>query len=253
MIGVYFSGTGNTRYCVERFMGELEPAGEAFSIEAEDAVERICAQDKIVMGYPVQFSDLPKILRDFIVENSSIWRGRRVFIIATMGLFSGDGAGVLARLLAGYGAVITGGLHLKMPDSIGDEKALKRTMEQNRELVRAAERKIQKAARAFTDGCPPQDGMGLLKHLAGLFGQRLYFRGKTSTYSDKLKIDANKCVQCGRCVSLCPMQNISLKEGRMVPDGRCTMCYRCVSFCPAQAITLLGKRVYEQCHIEKYL
>lgn len=31
------------------------------------------------------------------------------------------------------------------------------------------------------------------------------------------------------------------------------MCYRCVNLCPAQAITLLGKRVYEQCYLEKYL
>ena len=42
------------------------------------------------------------------------------FIIATMGLFSGDGAGMLARLLKNYGAIIVGGLHLKMPDSICD-------------------------------------------------------------------------------------------------------------------------------------
>ena len=52
-------------------------------------------------------------------------------MIATMGLFSGDGAGVLARLLKKYGAKITGGLHLKMPDSIADEKVLKRPLEKN--------------------------------------------------------------------------------------------------------------------------
>ena len=31
------------------------------------------------------------------------------------------------------------------------------------------------------------------------------------------------------------------------------MCYRCISNCPQQAITLLGKKLYEQCKIEKYL
>ena len=141
MIGVYFSGTGNTRHCVERFVRELEPDGETFSIETERVVEAICAHNEIVMGYPVQFSNLPKILRDFVIGHSSIWKEKRIFIIATMGLFSGDGAGVLARLLARYGAVITGGLHLKMPDSIGDEKVLKRALEQNQELVRTAEQR----------------------------------------------------------------------------------------------------------------
>ena len=62
-----------------------------------------------------------------------------------------------------------------------------------------------------------------------------------------------KCIRCGKCISLCPMKNISLENGNTVSGGKCTMCYRCVNFCPTQAITLLGKRVYEQCHIEKYL
>ncbi|MCI9443325.1 MAG: EFR1 family ferrodoxin [Oscillospiraceae bacterium] len=253
MIGVYFSGTGNTKYCVERFMQKYDPAGETYSIEAENVVQAICAHREIIMGYPVQFSSVPKILQDFIVENSCIWQNKRIFITATMGLFSGDGAGVLARLLRKYGAVITGGLHLKMPDSIGDEKALKRTLAQNQELVSKAGRKIEEAAQALKNGCPPQDGMGVLNHLAGLFGQRLYFYNKTKAYSDNLKIDGNKCIRCGKCVSVCPMKNISLKEGQAMPDGRCTMCYRCISLCPVQAITLLGKKVYEQCRIEKYL
>ena len=68
MIGVYFSGTGNTRHCVERFVQELEPDGETFSIETERVVEAICAHNEIVMGYPVQFSNLPKILRDFVIR-----------------------------------------------------------------------------------------------------------------------------------------------------------------------------------------
>ena len=253
MIGVYFSGTGNTKYCVETFMHKYDPTGEIISIEAENVVQEICRYTEIIMGYPVQFSSIPKILQDFIVDNSPIWRGKKVFIIATMGLFSGDGAGILARLLTRHGANIIGGLHLKMPDSIGDEKALKRTFAQNQELVRRGEQIIETASQKMRDGNPSQDGIGFLSYLAGLFGQRLYFRNKTKAYSDKLKIDRNRCIRCGICVSLCPMKNISLKDGPAVAGGKCTMCYRCINFCPTQAITLLGKRVYEQCHIEKYI
>jgi hypothetical protein len=65
---------------------------------------------------------VPKILRDFIIQNKELWENKKVFVIATMGLFSGDGAGILGRLLQQYGAEIIGGLHLKMPDSIGDKK-----------------------------------------------------------------------------------------------------------------------------------
>ena len=140
-----------------------------------------------------------------------------------------------------------------MPDSIGDEKALKRPLAQNRELVRRAEQKIEMSVQKLKNGRPAQDGIGFSNHLTGLFGQRLYFRSKTKAYSDKLKIDKNRCIRCGKCVSLCPMKNISLENGNTVSDGKCTMCYRCINFCPTQAITLFGKRVYEQCHIEKYI
>lgn len=170
-----------------------------------------------------------------------------------MGLFSGDGAGVLARLLQKYGAVVTGGLHLRMPDSICDEKVLKKPLSQNRLLVKKAELKIQRAVEQWKKGRPPQEGLGFGSRLAVFFGQRLYFGYKTKTYSDRLKIDTGRCVGCGKCVGLCPMKNLHLAQGKAVPGSRRTMCYRCINECPAKAITLLGKEVVEQRGIEKYL
>lgn len=93
----------------------------------------------------------------------------------------------------------------------------------------------------------------MIYHFAGLFGQRLYFYNKTRSYSDKLKIDNKKCIGCGKCIKLCPMNNIHLDKQKAVSGNMCTMCYRCISKCPTQAITLLGKRIFEQCYIEKYL
>ena len=119
----------------------------------------------------MQFSNIPKMLEDFVDRYQQLWKGKKIFVIATMGLFSGDGAGVLARRLHKYGAQIIGGLHLKMPDSIADEKALKRPIEKNVALVRAAEKKINCAVCDMKNGRPPQEGIGLLYHLAGLFGQ----------------------------------------------------------------------------------
>lgn len=253
MIGVYFSGTGNSKYCLEKFLEEYEPGTAAYSIEAEQVPERIKENETIVFSYPVQYSNIPKILKDFVIAHKELWKGKKVFVIATMGLFSGDGAGMLARLLKKYGAEVVGGLHVKMPDSIGDEKALKRPLEVNRKMIAAAEQKIGLSVKAWKSGTPTQEGLGGLYHLAGLFGQRLYFYNKTKQYSDKLKIDTEKCVGCGKCASLCPMKNIVVEDGVAKTDTRCTMCYRCVNNCPKKAITLLGKQVVEQSLVEKYL
>ncbi len=255
MIGLYFSGTGNTKYCVERFTKQCSTSAQSLSIENPAALPQIQKHKALVIGYPVQFSNIPKILQDYITTHSDLWRGTKIFIIATMGLFSGDGAGILARLLHQYGAKIIGGLHLKMPDSISDEKALKRSFPKNQQLIRLADLKIQTAVQNLKNGAPTQEGLGFFPHLAGLFGQRLYFYNKTKHYSNKLKINASKCIRCGKCVKLCPMQNIHFDstQKQVAADAQCTMCYRCVSQCPTQAITLLGKRVVEQCYLEKYL
>ena len=253
MTGIYFSGTGNTKFCVDKFLKEYDDSKNSFSIEDDEALEKIENDNEIVMGYPVQYSNIPKILQDYIVNNQYIWKGKNIFIIATMGLFSGDGAGILARLLKKYDAIIMGGLHLKMPDSICDEKVLKRSFEENKKIVMKAEEKICKSVYNIKNGKPPQEGLGIVHHLAGLFGQRLYFFWKTQKYTDKLKINSLNCIGCGLCEKLCPMGNIVVKNGIAVSDNKCTMCYRCISKCPKQAITLLVKKVIEQNDISSYL
>lgn len=253
MVGIYFSGTGNSRYVLEHFLKKYNALTKAYSIEDKNIVNYIKDNDELVFSYSVQYSNIPKMVKDFVDRNQGLWKGKKIFVIATMGLFSGDGAGILARRLQKYGASITGGLHLKMPDSIADVKALKRSLEQNKELVKGAEEKIEEAVTAMKNGKAPQEGLGFLYHLAGLFGQRLYFYNKTKRYSDKVKIDSHKCVGCGKCVGLCPMNNLKIEQGLADAGDKCTMCYRCINNCPKQAITLLGENVVMQGTIEKYI
>ena len=252
MIGIYFSGTGNTRYCLEKFM-EYHNGSKPVSIENPDVIATLNESEDIVFGYPVYFSNVPKIVKDFIFQNRASLKNKRVFIISTMGLFSGDGAGCGARLLKKHGAAIIGGLHLKMPDCIGDSKLLKKPLEQNKQLVEFAEGKIVKAVNALKQGKPTKDGLSIYHHAAGLLGQRLWFYRKTMNYTDKLKIDNSLCVGCGNCVNICPMHNISIQSQKADSKNKCTMCYRCINNCPQQAITLLGDKIIEQCRIEKYI
>lgn len=200
---------------------------------------------------PVQ-RQLPQRLRHVYCGKSPAvplwweWKGKRVFIIATMGLFSGDGAGVAARLFKRYGAQVWGGLHLKMPDCICDVKALKRTPAQNKQIVIQAEERIKSAVCNLKNGTPTKDGLGFLCHIAGLLGQRLWLYHKTQVYSDKIQIDTDACIKCGKCALVCPMNNLSLSKCKIVANGRCTLCYRCINQCSEKAITILGKQVIFQ-------
>jgi Pyruvate/2-oxoacid:ferredoxin oxidoreductase delta subunit/flavodoxin len=253
MLGIYFSGTGNSRYAAEMFCKEYDETTKALSLEDANIISAVKNEEVLVFSYPVQYSTVPKIRRDFMIENQELWENKKFFVIATMGLFSGDGAGILGRLLQQYGAEIIGGLHLKMPDSIGDEKMLKRPPEKNRDLVKKAEQKISKSVQLLKSRKPTQEGIGILYRMAGFFGQRLYFGHKTKNYSDRLRVDEDKCIVCGKCEKLCPMNNIKIVDKKVLQNNQCTMCYRCINNCPKQAMTLLGKTVVEQSVIEKYL
>ncbi|OQA86539.1 MAG: Ferredoxin [Lentisphaerae bacterium ADurb.Bin242] len=53
------------------------------------------------------------------------------------------------------------------------------------------------------------------------------------------KVDSSKCVGCEACVGACPVEAISMKEGKAsVDEGTCIDCGACVAECPTEAITL---------------
>ena len=72
-------------------------------------------------------------------------------MITTMGAFSGDGTGCLARVLKKYGAVILGGMQIRMPDAVCDSKMLKKSLEENQRIIREADAKIEKAVAKKTE------------------------------------------------------------------------------------------------------
>lgn len=47
-------------------------------------------------------------------------------------------------------------------------------------------------------------------------GQRLYLRHKTKNYSDKLHVDEDKCIGCGKYEKLCLMNNIRIVYKKVV-------------------------------------
>lgn len=245
MNAIYLSGSGNTKHIVTLLLNELGNAGICAPIESDD-VKKALEGDEIIIAYPTMFSNIPYLVRDFINCNEAVWKGKKIFLITTMGLFAGDGTGCAARLLKKYGAEITGGLQIVMPDSIGDCKALKKSKEQNKAVIVKADQRIIEAARKMREGNYPKEGLSFAAHLAGLFGQRLWFYNKTTGYTDKVKIDPAKCIGCGICARNCPTRNIKIEDGKAVASSKCTMCYRCINHCPKQAMTLLGKTLYEQ-------
>jgi NAD-dependent dihydropyrimidine dehydrogenase PreA subunit len=53
------------------------------------------------------------------------------------------------------------------------------------------------------------------------------------------KIDTEKCTGCESCVGTCPVEAISMVNGKAkVDDDECIDCGACVDECPVEAIEL---------------
>ena len=60
------------------------------------------------------------------------------------------------------------------------------------------------------------------------------------------KVDKNKCIGCGRCISDCSCDVLERDENGLpkVIDGaeeRCMKCQHCFAICPTGAISIFGK------------
>ncbi|MDP8257817.1 MAG: 4Fe-4S binding protein [Candidatus Aadella gelida] len=52
-----------------------------------------------------------------------------------------------------------------------------------------------------------------------------------------VKIDNEKCTGCAVCVEGCPVQVLTIENGKAVVSAECIDCGLCISQCPVEAIS----------------
>ena len=52
-----------------------------------------------------------------------------------------------------------------------------------------------------------------------------------------VNIDRDKCTGCGACVDVCPVNAITIEDGKAVVSDECVDCGACVGMCPVEAIS----------------
>ena len=54
MIGIHFSGTGNTKHCVEKLVKLLDASAQSFPLEHTQMIQILEEHDIIVLGYEIK-------------------------------------------------------------------------------------------------------------------------------------------------------------------------------------------------------
>ena len=69
----------------------------------------------------------------------------------------------------------------------------------------------------------------------------------------QLLFDASKCVNCGRCVQVCPVNAQYFKDTHEIDRSKCVACGECCKVCPTDALELAGKEMSIQEVMEEVL
>ena len=57
-----------------------------------------------------------------------------------------------------------------------------------------------------------------------------------------IEIIKEKCIECGHCITLCPVEAIFFEKDYSIglDEGKCIQCESCLDACPTRAIKLYG-------------
>ena len=130
--------------------------------------------------------------------------------------------------------------HIAMPNNINNLFAFPRTSEKRiMKLKQAARQKIRRIGENIRSDVVKKRGFNPISRLLGLL-QGGFVPLMERVTNNAVRIGQG-CTGCGLCVKHCPMNNLSLENGRAVAHGNCTECYRCINLCPQRAIGIYFK------------
>ncbi|MBI5680562.1 MAG: 4Fe-4S binding protein [Methanobacterium sp.] len=230
----YFSGTGNTLLVVNKMVETFEKRGISVDLckLEESNPEDINLNKTIGLAFPVAGLSTYPFVWQFL-DSLPPANGTSVFMVDTLGEYSGGIVGPLHNKLKKKGYNPIGACEIIMPWNIfyiQNKKA-------KRKRIDKGLKKAEKFAFGLTEGKSNWGNFPILPFIIykiGLFIMGLWeLKSQQKWFGFKAK--KSKCNQCGICAEICPINNIEIDE-YPVYKCKCQFCMRCVSFCPQKAI-----------------
>jgi ferredoxin len=80
-------------------------------------------------------------------------------------------------------------------------------------------------------------------------GNRPYKKVPPEPFISATGVDADLCMGCGKCASVCPTHCIKMANGLpLTKPNRCLWCMACIQICPTQARQIILPKIHETAH-----
>lgn len=230
---LYFSGTGNSKFVAEQMAKQLGDTAVSLNerIKKEN-YEPLSDVERFVIVSPIYAFAPPKIVETFL-HRVPLEGTKKVWFVMTGAGKTSVSKFYWQRFAKQKGLDYKGTAHIKMPqnyivyfnpeentvnektvqDSIGEIEALARLVGENTDF---ADDKMGKASYYITDA------------VRGPYYAMFIKSGKFRAQ--------DKCIGCAKCVTVCPLNNISLQSGKPIWGKNCTHCMACINLCPMKTI-----------------
>ena len=235
---LYYSGTGNSKYIAKCIASALETdclnlnerikTGDTSSVQTEE---------NVILVTPTYAWRIPHIVSGWLGK-AELVGAKRIWFVMDCGSEIGNAAKYNRQLAAQKHLRYMGTAQIIMPENyIAMFNAPQK--EQARSIVEQAEPALQKAlaqVRAGQEFSPLRDT---------LYDRFMSGPVNPAFYRFFVKADAfratDACIECGKCVERCPLNNIRLENGKPVWGKHCTHCMACICDCPKEAVEYIEK------------
>ncbi|MBR6438700.1 MAG: EFR1 family ferrodoxin [Bacteroidales bacterium] len=234
---IYYSGCGNSEFIAKSIADALNEQ-LVFIPEAqrENRFEYSLSEgEKVGFVYPIYSWRPPRLVENFVKNLRLNGEASYVWTAVTCGDNVGETENIFRKELKDIGLNLDAAFCFVMPNTYVNFMGMSVDREEvaNEKIAKAKEKlpkviEMIAAKKSFSDMIKG----GLPRFKSNFIGKAFY----RLLVSDKPFLSTDECVSCGTCVKVCPLQNITLEDGRPRWHGNCTTCNACYHHCPKHAI-----------------
>lgn len=234
---IYFSGTGNSKYAATLLGNKLDEETKFLPMHKEITITSVL--QRLIFVFPIYSWGVPPIVLNYIdrlnSEDCRILKDIPIFMVCTCGDETALAPEMFEKKLNEKGLTLQGGWSVIMPNNyvllpgfnVDSEKLESEKLDKVPSRITYIAGKIKDNSKEmdYTRGSLARLKTGLVYPLFkkwGIFPSKWHW--------------TPECVRCGKCVKVCPVNNVTFKGGHPTWGKACVSCLACFHICPVHAV-----------------